>query len=245
METFLHVLRAKGVSQLSQYLQVIIKARKQGYSFSVKDFRGKNVGERFYEWSSRWGSRNSESDQSLSSSRWNKFHFKGPHTSDLEDILDIFKYQGLQLAKVTGPTPKHSSSSLRFLVWVYYIRKKSPNITTDERRTCPLFLCREKFETPEIMLQHVYSCPHLSNGLYWCPECQSPKRVPHARERVSHVKSSLRMARRVLIMHSPGYRHRAQDERNNPPKILAELPGLEIPVEICSYEMAIFILQQC
>ncbi|KAI9056105.1 hypothetical protein LZ554_001033 [Drepanopeziza brunnea f. sp. 'monogermtubi'] len=73
---------------------------------------------------------------------------------------------------------KHKSSQLRFLAWVAYTRKYTDEyITEDERRTCPLLWCRSIFESQEAMLQHVYGCPNLSKGLYWCFHCQKPERV--------------------------------------------------------------------
>ncbi|KUJ23439.1 uncharacterized protein LY89DRAFT_182616 [Mollisia scopiformis] len=74
--------------------------------------------------------------------------------------------------------PKHKSSHLRFLAWVAYTRKYTDeSITDDERRTCPLLWCRSQFKDQETMLQHVYNCPYLSKGLYWCFHCQKPERV--------------------------------------------------------------------
>ncbi|KAK0112940.1 hypothetical protein ONS95_014658 [Cadophora gregata] len=74
--------------------------------------------------------------------------------------------------------PKHKSSHLRFLAWVAYVRKYTDEyITEDERRTCPLLWCREVFANQEAMLQHVWNCPNLSKGLYWCFHCQKPERV--------------------------------------------------------------------
>ncbi|KAH7418084.1 hypothetical protein BKA64DRAFT_187933 [Cadophora sp. MPI-SDFR-AT-0126] len=74
--------------------------------------------------------------------------------------------------------PKHKSSHLRFLAWVAYTRKYTDEyITEDERRTCPLLWCRDVFENQEAMLQHVWNCPYLSKGLYWCFHCQKPERV--------------------------------------------------------------------
>jgi hypothetical protein len=40
-----------------------------------------------------------------------------------------------------------------------------------KRNTCPLIGCETWSETPEAMLEHVYSCPFLSKGRYRCPEC--------------------------------------------------------------------------
>jgi hypothetical protein len=58
-ETFLHVLSVEG--QLHGYLEVIKKAQAWGYSFSVEDFRGENVAERFERNSRGWGCLNSMS----------------------------------------------------------------------------------------------------------------------------------------------------------------------------------------
>ncbi|KAF8853155.1 hypothetical protein BDZ45DRAFT_84538 [Acephala macrosclerotiorum] len=99
--------------------------------------------------------------------------------------------------------PKHKSSHLRFLAWVAYTRKYTDeSITDDERRTCPLLWCREVFKSQEEMLKHVYNCPHLSKGLYWCFHCQKPERVgnfkcrrcqgaPSRTERISSVAKKI------------------------------------------------------
>ncbi|KAK2628098.1 hypothetical protein QTJ16_002744 [Diplocarpon rosae] len=74
--------------------------------------------------------------------------------------------------------PTQKSSHLRFLAWVAYTRKYTDKyITEDERKTCPLLWCRILFDSQEAMLRHVYNCPHLSKGLYWCFHCQKPERV--------------------------------------------------------------------
>ena len=37
--------------------------------------------------------------------------------------------------------------------------------------------CRTLFQDRETMLRHVWECPHLSNGLYWCAFCQKAERI--------------------------------------------------------------------
>ncbi|KAL2069078.1 hypothetical protein VTL71DRAFT_15416 [Oculimacula yallundae] len=74
--------------------------------------------------------------------------------------------------------PKHKSSHLQFLAWVAYTRKYTDvYISDDERRTCPLAWCREKFNDQEAMLQHVWNCPHLAKGIYHCFQCNKIERV--------------------------------------------------------------------
>jgi hypothetical protein len=99
--------------------------------------------------------------------------------------------------------PKQKSSDLRFLAWVAYTRKFSDSSMTDiERRTCPLLWCRDVFPSEEAMLKHVYTCEHLSKGLYWCFHCQKPERVgkfqckrcqgtPSAADRITTVAKKL------------------------------------------------------
>ena len=50
-------------------------------------------------------------------------------------------------------------------------------MTDVERRTCPLIWCRDVFPSEDAMLKHVYTCEHLSKGLYWCFRCQKTERV--------------------------------------------------------------------
>ncbi|KAH8602658.1 hypothetical protein B0O99DRAFT_5837 [Bisporella sp. PMI_857] len=40
-----------------------------------------------------------------------------------------------------------------------------------QRETCPLIGCEISFIDPDTMLQHVYSCPYMSGGLYRCYKC--------------------------------------------------------------------------
>lgn len=93
---------------------------------------------------------------------------------------------------------KHRSSHLRFLAWVAYTRRFSNDaITNDERRTCPLLWCRTVFDNQDQMLQHVWNCPHLSKGLYFCFHCQKSERMgkfhkkcagaPSKTERITNV----------------------------------------------------------
>ena len=61
---------------------------------------------------------------------------------------------------------------MAFQNWVAYGRTISPNGRAREHLTCPLLWCRHNFENLESCLQHVSSCPWLSNAWYWCPRCQ-------------------------------------------------------------------------
>jgi hypothetical protein len=134
-------------------------------------------------------------------------------------------------------TPKHKTSHLRFLTWVAYVRKESPNINETERRTCPLVECKEPFKTLEAMLQHVYTCPRLTkNGLYECCDCKKKERVSkfhsngcHNLHRFPTVANSLRLAKRLLSSHGPKNRQTVETAvgRQASPKQGVELPTHE------------------
>lgn len=40
-----------------------------------------------------------------------------------------------------------------------------------DKRRCPLLRCGDRFPSHELMLQHLYSCPHMVSGEYWCYDC--------------------------------------------------------------------------
>jgi hypothetical protein len=67
-----------------------------------------------------------------------------------------------------------SSSIWRFLSWVAYSRSLAgrSQITDDERLRCPLIWCRALLGDQNMLLEHVFTCAHLSNGRYWCFHCQ-------------------------------------------------------------------------
>ncbi len=41
---------------------------------------------------------------------------------------------------------------------------------------CPMLWCRNTFEDVDATIRHVFECPRLSNGWYWCPYCKRPER---------------------------------------------------------------------
>jgi hypothetical protein len=67
-----------------------------------------------------------------------------------------------------------SSSIWRFLSWVAYSRTLAgrSQITDDERLRCPLIWCRAVLGDQNMLLEHVFTCAHLSDGRYWCFHCQ-------------------------------------------------------------------------
>ena len=82
------------------------------------------------------------------------------------------------------------SRRLHFQNWVAYLRNCSPNVTAAERLTCPLLWCRESFEDIGKLLQHVSSCQCLSEGVYWCPDCQRPECFTKANASEDHQGTS-------------------------------------------------------
>lgn len=58
------------------------------------------------------------------------------------------------------------------MVWTAIYRNRCQYIPADERRSCPLLLCNQRFPTLELLLQHLYGCPELEAAQYWCYECQ-------------------------------------------------------------------------
>lgn len=68
---------------------------------------------------------------------------------------------------------------MAFQHWVAYIRAGDcgnlSDGTTKERLRCPLFWCRESFDSLASTLQHVSECQWLSNTWYWCPYCCRPE----------------------------------------------------------------------
>jgi hypothetical protein len=67
-----------------------------------------------------------------------------------------------------------SPSIWRFLSWVAYSRGLAgrSQITDDERLRCPLIWCRAVLGDQNMLLEHVFTCAHLSDGRYWCFHCQ-------------------------------------------------------------------------
>ncbi|CZR51610.1 uncharacterized protein PAC_01487 [Phialocephala subalpina] len=148
---------------------------------------------------------------------------------------------------VTRNFPKHKSSHLRFLAWVAYTRKYTDeSITDDERRTCPLLWCREVFKSQEEMLKHVFNCPHLSKGLYWCFHCQKPERVgnfkcrrcqgaPSRTERISSVAKKIfsKLGARPHRTYDPDVFRNGKDLSN-----ISEHANFHSPMDFDRYQQA-------
>ena len=64
---------------------------------------------------------------------------------------------------------------MAFQNWVAYGRSQSSDVSAKEYLMCPLLWCRGNFEDLASTLQHVASCPCLSDGWYWCPHCCRPE----------------------------------------------------------------------
>ena len=64
---------------------------------------------------------------------------------------------------------------MAFQNWVAYGRSQSSDVSAKEYLMCPLLWCRGNFENLASTLQHVASCPCLSDGWYWCPHCCRPE----------------------------------------------------------------------
>ncbi|OHF02190.1 hypothetical protein CORC01_02470 [Colletotrichum orchidophilum] len=59
----------------------------------------------------------------------------------------------------------------RFIVWAAVQRNKSQKMTAADRLECPMLRCRKRFPDHAAMLEHLYDCPQLRTGEYWCYEC--------------------------------------------------------------------------
>ena len=73
--------------------------------------------------------------------------------------------------------PRHCHLSpedrrLFFYIWVAWSRRNNTKIDKNERLSCPMRGCRKRFAKWRQLLDHVYSCPLLAEGSYWCPNCQ-------------------------------------------------------------------------
>lgn len=69
-----------------------------------------------------------------------------------------------------------SGCNQNFLDWVENYRSPDPEIEQDELKMCPLLWCRKTFDTKELAVCHVLSCPRLSTAWYWCPYHRRPER---------------------------------------------------------------------
>ena len=106
-------------------------------------------------------------------------------------------------------------SQLHFLHWVKSTRTASsesfPEISGQEKLTCPLIWCRTSFKDLSSTLEHVSACPLLSDACYWCPYCGRPERFKK-RESISpetiheNERGKEQIYRRaVAFFQSPGH----------------------------------------
>ncbi|KAM4056670.1 zinc finger protein [Hirsutella rhossiliensis] len=68
-----------------------------------------------------------------------------------------------------------------FVVWAAVKRNASVHMSLADKRRCPLLQCREQFVDHELMLQHLYSCPHMASGEYWCYDCDRVEQLGDAK----------------------------------------------------------------
>ena len=77
--------------------------------------------------------------------------------------------------KVLGTCSQHGCQS-SFLDWVKNFRRDASDIEKEELLMCPMLWCRNTFKDADATVNHVFECPSLSNGWYWCPYCKRPER---------------------------------------------------------------------
>ncbi|KAK7449105.1 hypothetical protein Landi51_06184 [Colletotrichum acutatum] len=75
-------------------------------------------------------------------------------------------------SSIDSPT----SPSCVFIVWAAVQRNKSQKMTATDRLECPMLRCRKRFPDHAAMLEHLYECPQLSTGEYWCYECSKAEK---------------------------------------------------------------------
>ena len=61
---------------------------------------------------------------------------------------------------------------LLFQDWCILGRATDETIVRTERLRCPMLICRELFDEPTDIMDHIKSCSHLYKATYWCPYCQ-------------------------------------------------------------------------
>ncbi|KAH8687875.1 hypothetical protein BGZ60DRAFT_394712 [Tricladium varicosporioides] len=106
-----------------------------------------------------------------------------------------FSYSTLRL--FTALTMSCRGSRNRFLIWVAFIRPKSPKLSKDQKLSCPIIECpyaEKPFKTVDDMLEHVYTCDHLTKGYlkgrYNCSECGREERISRCHKSGCNNKSS-------------------------------------------------------
>lgn len=77
--------------------------------------------------------------------------------------------------KVLGSLSQHGCQQ-SFLDWVRNFRRDALIIEEEERLMCPMLWCRNTFKDVDATVCHVFECPRLVNGWYWCPYCKCPER---------------------------------------------------------------------
>ena len=78
---------------------------------------------------------------------------------------------------------------MAFQNWVAYGRPQSSDVSAKENLMCPLLWCRSNFENLASTLQHVATCPYLSDGWYWCPHCCRPENFVDTERSCGEVRS--------------------------------------------------------
>ncbi|KAH6683323.1 hypothetical protein B0J14DRAFT_144659 [Halenospora varia] len=145
-----------------------------------------------------------------------------------------------------GPlrVPKHKGSRYRFLTWVAFFRGNSPTLSDELKRSCPIVECpraQKPFDNMNDMLQHVYTCDHLSKGYskghYLCPECNQEERISRCHIRGCNNTSSctnqlVRSTKQLWQSVSGSLRRRSADSiKLSSNYRFAELPAV-IPAEL-------------
>lgn len=64
-----------------------------------------------------------------------------------------------------------------FQHWVAFVRIGSPDVSPMEQLICPLMCCRCRFNDIPTTLNHVFRCPWIGDGWYWCPFCSQPENI--------------------------------------------------------------------
>ena len=61
---------------------------------------------------------------------------------------------------------------MAFQNWVAFVRNALPDIFAQKHFICPMVGCEhETFDNIQSCLQHIDTCPRLSDAWYWCPYC--------------------------------------------------------------------------
>ncbi|KAK1700005.1 hypothetical protein BDP55DRAFT_645623 [Colletotrichum godetiae] len=77
---------------------------------------------------------------------------------------------------VTRTVRRDECALHKFIVWAAVKRNKSQRMTATDRLECPMLRCRKRFPDHAAMLEHLYDCPELETGEYWCYECSKAEK---------------------------------------------------------------------